>query len=110
MVNTKTHIDLFLNTSKYEGIPISIMEAIAYQIPCIATHVGGVPEIINNDNGYLLPINFKPIFLTKIISEYFNLSLDKRSRKRENAYLTWQRLYYGDDNSEALAEEILISK
>jgi glycosyltransferase involved in cell wall biosynthesis len=47
-------VDLFINVSEYEGIPISIMEAMAYGIPCLATNVGGVREIVNDDNGFLL--------------------------------------------------------
>lgn len=48
-------IDGFINTSYSEGIPVSIMEAIAYGIPVIATDVGGNSEIIQDGiNGYLL--------------------------------------------------------
>ncbi|MDA7859339.1 glycosyltransferase [Mariniblastus sp.] len=45
-------VDVFVNLSDSEGIPVSIMEAQACGIPVIATDVGGVAEIINNDNGY----------------------------------------------------------
>ena len=31
-------------------MPLSIIEAMAIGLPCIATNVGGVPELI--DNGY----------------------------------------------------------
>lgn len=38
-----------------EGIPLSLLEAIALGIPCIATRVGGVPEIVvNGENGLLI--------------------------------------------------------
>lgn len=51
----KTHpIDLFINTSRTEGIPISIMEAQSCGIPVIATDVGGVSEIVNSKVGKLL--------------------------------------------------------
>ncbi|MEZ7892470.1 MAG: glycosyltransferase [Candidatus Wallbacteria bacterium] len=46
--------DIFLMTSIYEGIPNSILEAQACGLPVIATDVGGVSEIIeNNYNGFL---------------------------------------------------------
>lgn len=40
--------DLFLLLSRTEGVPISLMEAMSFSIPIIATAVGGVPEIFKN--------------------------------------------------------------
>lgn len=38
-----------------DGIPVVIMEAIAYSLPIISTKVSGIPEICNNDyNGILV--------------------------------------------------------
>ena len=52
-------IDLFLNTSKSEGIPVSIMEAMSYGIPIIAPDVGGISEAVYNQrNGILLNKDF----------------------------------------------------
>lgn len=53
-----TRVDLFVNVSQYEGVPISIMEAMSYGIPSIATQVGGVQEIIDEDHGYLINVDF----------------------------------------------------
>jgi colanic acid/amylovoran biosynthesis glycosyltransferase len=47
--------DVFVNVSDSEGIPVSLMEASAVGIPMIATDVGGNSEIVNADNGVLLP-------------------------------------------------------
>jgi glycosyltransferase involved in cell wall biosynthesis len=49
--------DIFINVSSSEGIPVSIMEAYSFGIPCIATDVGGTCEIVNNENGILLSPN-----------------------------------------------------
>ncbi|WP_315105858.1 glycosyltransferase [uncultured Microbacterium sp.] len=38
--------DAFVNLSASEGVPVSIMEAIAFDIPVVATAVGGTPEIV----------------------------------------------------------------
>lgn len=46
--------DIFLLTSKQEGFPNSIMEAMICGLPIISTNVGGVPELVeNNINGYI---------------------------------------------------------
>lgn len=43
----QTHYtDLFIQTSRSEGIPVSIMEALSYGTPVIATDVGGVAELL----------------------------------------------------------------
>ena len=45
--------DLFCLPSLREGWPCVIMEAIACGKPVVASRVGGVPEIINEQNGYM---------------------------------------------------------
>ncbi len=43
-------------TGKMEGIPVSLMEALACQVPCIATSISGIPELIQpGKTGYLVP-------------------------------------------------------
>lgn len=44
--------------SKNEGMPMSVLEAMAHGIPTIATPVGGVPQIINDGfNGFIMPVD-----------------------------------------------------
>lgn len=47
-------VDLFVNLSDSEGVPVSIMEALAFGVPVIATAVGGTPEIVDETCGYLM--------------------------------------------------------
>lgn len=48
--------DAFVLSSKWEGLPISILEAMAASLPTISTRAGGVPSIIADGlNGYLSP-------------------------------------------------------
>jgi len=45
----ENEIDLFVTVSKWDGIPVSLMEAMSFGIPTVATNVGGVSEIVLND-------------------------------------------------------------
>jgi len=49
-------LDIFVLPSLSEACPMVLLEAMASEIPCVASRVGGVPEIINSrDLGVLVP-------------------------------------------------------
>jgi glycosyltransferase involved in cell wall biosynthesis len=61
-------IDVFVNTSLHEGIPMSILEAMAYGIPVIAPRIGGIPEIIEDGiDGFLIRPDNAELFAEKCL-------------------------------------------
>lgn len=47
--------DIFLLPSKKEGLPYALLEAGLAGLPCIASQIGGIPEVIsNNESGMLI--------------------------------------------------------
>ncbi len=48
-------VDIFVLSSHYEGLPMTILEAMAAGLPVIATAAGGVPDIVK-DNGILVNV------------------------------------------------------
>lgn len=68
--------DLFLNSSEAEGIPVSIMEAMACGIPAIAPDVGGISELIPLEFETMLPGKFEPKELALLIDKTLLKSKD----------------------------------
>lgn len=48
-------LDLYMNTSLHEGLPLSVVEAMGHRRPVVAAKVGGIPEIITHArDGFLV--------------------------------------------------------
>jgi glycosyltransferase involved in cell wall biosynthesis len=49
-------LDMYVNTSVFEGVSLTILEAMAAGLPVVATHVGGTPEVVvHGSTGLLVP-------------------------------------------------------
>jgi glycosyltransferase involved in cell wall biosynthesis len=49
-------MDLLLVTSDFEGLPLVVLEAMATELPVVATAVGGIPEAVTEgETGHLVP-------------------------------------------------------
>ena len=59
--------DVFVLPSLTEGLPVSLLEAEAAGLPVIASRIGGIPDIFN-DNGYLIDVNDENALIESILS------------------------------------------
>lgn len=90
----QTPVHLFITTSSTEGLPVSIQEAISFGIPIVATAVGGIPEIVNEQTGILIPADFDPKYISTVIDEFLH------SEKNSEAFRNSIRRYW-EENFEA---------
>jgi glycosyltransferase involved in cell wall biosynthesis len=97
-------VDLFLNVSESEGVPVSIMEAISMGIPVIATDVGGTSEIVNNTFGRLIPKNFDVKQLAQMIKTYSTKSVIEKQKMRKSARDFWFNNYNSEINYKKFAD------
>lgn len=88
-------LDLFINLSSSEGIPVSMMEAISFGLPILGTNVGGVSEIVNSTTGVLLPKNISP----KAVSETI-IKIKQAKYDRDNIRMFWDENYNASRNYE----------
>ena len=89
-------IDVLLNASDSEGIPVSIMEAMSYGVPVVAPDVGGVGEIVTHENGDLLPKNPTPEAISDALVTMFEPSKTPLFRKAARGFI--EDHYFADKN------------
>jgi len=88
--------DIFVLTSRTEGLPNVIMEAMAAGRPVVATEVGGVPELVGDGKtGYLVPSNDTE----KLSQAVIRLLKDQKMAKR-----------MGERGRERIAKSFLVDR
>lgn len=99
---------LFVNVSTTEGIPVSIMEAMSFGIPVIATDVGGTGEIVNEENGSLIPRNATAVDITNDIMKFILLSKTEFNFRRQNALKSFYENFDAEINYKLFVDEIFV--
>ena len=90
------HVDLFMNLSTSEGVPVSIMEASSFNIPILATNVGSTFEAVAKPVGELVSSNPTPEEVADTIEKMLKSDYSPR------AY--WEKHYNADVNYNAFAD------
>lgn len=78
--NIFRNASVFCLPSYGEGFPMVILEAWMHHLPIISTYVGGIPDMVNSNNGLL----FKPGD-TKQLSKYLELLINNKNTRLELA-------------------------
>lgn len=102
-------VDLFVNVSAHEGLPVSIMEALSHGVPTLALDVGGVGELVSSKNGMLLPAAATPGDVAAALERFCELSSASRAALRAAATASWQRLTDAEQQYPAFCAALLAS-
>jgi glycosyltransferase involved in cell wall biosynthesis len=89
-------VDVFINVSESEGVPVSVMEAMSCHIPIIAPDVGGISDMVDNQvNGVLLNSSCEINDIAKCLED---ICFFKRNDVRRNSYKTFIDKYNAEKN------------
>ncbi len=80
--------DAFLLTSRWEALPISIVEAFRMGLPVIACDTGGVSELVKDGVGYVAPVADVDEIAKAILTLFEN---DARRQEMANSALSWSQ-------------------
>lgn len=60
--------DLFINTTNFDNMPVSVIEAMALGLPVVSTNVGGIPYLLEDKvNALLVPPGDEVLFANAIV-------------------------------------------
>lgn len=87
LLDIYSSFDIFLMTSLTEGLPNTMLEAMAMEVPVVSTAVGGVPElIVTQETGLLCPVGDVSALSTAVSSlitdPHYRKKMAQKSRKR----------------------------
>jgi colanic acid/amylovoran biosynthesis glycosyltransferase len=100
--------DVLLCTSESEGIPVSMMEAIAHGIPLISVNVGGISEIIRNSvNGELLPAEASSPLIAKTLEKWAQLNENEFAQYSNQAFSSYLEYFSATKNYTRFLKEAL---
>ncbi|MBS1491822.1 MAG: glycosyltransferase [Bacteroidetes bacterium] len=103
----KNYVDLFVNVSASEGIPLSLMEAQSFGIPCIATNVGGNAEIVSDETGKLLSPEGTPQEVAAAIRQLLSQSPAEKEKLRQQVMNNWAAHYDSSKNYAIFSDQLL---
>lgn len=102
---SQTHVDLFVNVSLSEGLPVAIMECMSHGIPSIGVKDFGTSEIVlDNYTGKLLPQGFSK----NDLMQAFTFMMDTANGRdyRTNARKHYTANFNADTNYRDFAERL----
>ena len=95
-IELSSDCNIFLNTTNYDNMPVSVIEAMALGLAVISTNVGGMPYLINNnEDGKLVNPNdvteFVDVIKEIILSPDAAIKIAMNARRKVEGY-DWEKI------------------
>lgn len=98
--------DVYVNSSRTEGLPMTLIEAMAHRKPIIATDVGGNSEVVrNNETGFLVPPERSDMIASALLELIKNRTLQEKLG--EGGFTLFQEKYTIEKHCDILTKEYL---
>ena len=99
-------IHLFGLLSQSEGgAPVALQEAISFGIPVLGSEAGGIPEVVNEHTGMLVPLTDGAKDIAAKITAFKTSKLNTEGfRQQVKTY--WQQHFDATTNYEVLAQQL----
>ncbi len=98
-------VDLFINLSESEGLPLAIQEAQAHGIPIVAVAVGGIPELVTSETGVLVSLNPTKVEIANAISKII-YDKNKCATMKNKCVENWDKHFNQAKNYRVFVDEI----
>lgn len=99
---TDANIDVFVNCSKTEGVPVSIMEAMSVGLPVIAPKMFGIPELVRDGCGLLFEQSEGYENLLEALKTFHACNQTEREKMGKAAYRQWAENFCLQTNLQTL--------
>ena len=95
--NLCNEADVFVLLSRWEGLPITILEAMSAGLPVVASKVGGIPELVSKDSGFLIECgdldSLVKAVITLVKDREMRLLMGKNARKKIKDNFTLSKMF-----------------
>ena len=99
---------VFVSASAAEGLPVSIMEALAYSTPVVATDVNASREaVISGKTGTLVNADITPEEIAAAVLEYYKMNDEDYDAICRSAHSFWKENLDSIETSKLLAQKLL---
>jgi len=93
-----TKLDVLLMPSDHEGLPMTLLEALALEVPVVSHDVGGIPEVLDNGACGWLVKDHSPEGYAQVLTQVL-AGITDRERKTERGLIHVGRFFGVEANS-----------
>lgn len=92
-----TPVNLFITLTRAEGLPVSVIEAVSFGIPVLATDIMGLPDVVTEESGILISPDLEKEKIATILNDF--PSGNKNTKEfRERTKEFWKYNFNSDVN------------